>query len=163
MSDRLIIMNAGRTEQEGTPEAIYRAPLSAFVAEFMGRGNRLAGRVTAWDGATRALDLALDGGGALRVPWEGTDAPPDRILAFVRPEHITLGRPGSVGGGTNRLIGTVTRAVYLGPITAVYVRVSEALELAVERPNPTEGGGAYEPGTVVELRIPISGLRVLPA
>jgi ABC-type Fe3+/spermidine/putrescine transport system ATPase subunit len=163
MSDRLIIMNAGRTEQEGTPEAIYRAPLSAFVAEFMGRGNRLAGRVAAWDGAARALDLALDGGGSLRLPWEGPEAPPARVIAFVRPEHIRLGRPGAAGGRANRLAGTVIRAVYLGPITAVYVRVSETLEIAVEQPNPAEGADVLEPGSAVDVEIPLAGIRVLPA
>src|SRR5439155_11069868 len=45
LSDRVIIMNAGRIEQEGTPEAVYRAPGSAFVAEFMGSCNRLSGRI----------------------------------------------------------------------------------------------------------------------
>src|SRR5579884_4039798 len=45
MSDRLIVMNSGQIEQEGTPEEIYRHPRSAFVAEFMGECNLLAGTV----------------------------------------------------------------------------------------------------------------------
>jgi len=162
MSDRLVIMNAGRTEQEGTPEAIYRAPGSAFVAEFMGRGNRLAGRVAGRDGSGRVLDLALDGGGTLRVPWEGTGLPPARGVGFVRPEHVAVGPPGSFGGQPNVLPGTVARAVYLGSVTALHVRVSETVALLVELLNPAEGGVAYEPGSAVEVRIPETSLRLLP-
>ena len=36
LSDRLIIMNAGRIEQNDRPEAVYRSPANKFVAEFMG-------------------------------------------------------------------------------------------------------------------------------
>src|SRR5439155_27009272 len=48
MSDRIVIMNGGRVEQIGTAEAVYAAPQSVFVAEFMGRCNRLEG---AWSHA----------------------------------------------------------------------------------------------------------------
>jgi putative spermidine/putrescine transport system ATP-binding protein len=45
MADRVGVMNAGRLEQLDTPENIYRHPASAFVAEFVGAMNRVAGRI----------------------------------------------------------------------------------------------------------------------
>src|SRR3989475_5995714 len=44
MADRIVIMNAGRIEQIGTPEEVYERPNSAFVARFIGGSNVL--RVT---------------------------------------------------------------------------------------------------------------------
>ena len=47
MSDRVAVMNAGRFEQVGTPQELYHAPASAFVAGFVGDANRWRGRVVA--------------------------------------------------------------------------------------------------------------------
>ena len=41
MADRIVVMNQGRIEQVGTPMQIYREPASAFVADFVGKVNRL--------------------------------------------------------------------------------------------------------------------------
>ncbi|MFC5035831.1 ABC transporter ATP-binding protein [Tianweitania sediminis] len=41
MADRIVILNAGRIAQQGTPEAVYNQPASPFVAAFMGAENRL--------------------------------------------------------------------------------------------------------------------------
>ena len=43
MSDRIAVMSRGRVEQIGTPEEIYAAPASIFVAGFIGSANLLPG------------------------------------------------------------------------------------------------------------------------
>jgi len=60
-------MNAGRLEQEGTPAEIYREPRSTFVADFIGRCNRLPGRVISADQHSRTVRLQLDAGGEVDV------------------------------------------------------------------------------------------------
>ena len=45
VSDQVVLMNHGRVEQTGSPEAIYRAPASPFVYEFLGLVNVFRGRV----------------------------------------------------------------------------------------------------------------------
>ena len=45
LSDRVVVMEAGRVEQVGRPEEVYRRPATAFVARFLGRANFLAGIV----------------------------------------------------------------------------------------------------------------------
>jgi iron(III) transport system ATP-binding protein len=47
LGDRVAVMNAGRLEQAGTPEAIFHAPRTRFVAEFMGHSTFIPGIVTA--------------------------------------------------------------------------------------------------------------------
>jgi sulfate transport system ATP-binding protein len=43
VADRVVVMNKGRIEQIGTPEAVYDDPASPFVYEFLGNVNRLEG------------------------------------------------------------------------------------------------------------------------
>ena len=45
MADRIVILDAGRAAQVGTPEEIYNHPNSSFVASFMGAGNVVPLRV----------------------------------------------------------------------------------------------------------------------
>ena len=79
LADRVVVMREGRIEQIGTPDEIYRAPASAFVFEFIGRANCIAGRVE--DGVFR-----VDGSIALPA----IDAPPGPARLFVRPHDLTL-------------------------------------------------------------------------
>ncbi|HSR65390.1 MAG TPA: sulfate/molybdate ABC transporter ATP-binding protein [Xanthomonadaceae bacterium] len=101
LADRIVVMREGRIEQVGTPEEVYRAPASAFVYDFIGRANCLAGRVE--DGVFR-----IDGGGALPA----ADAPAGAARLYVRPHDLALvardaGLPARVLG-VHRLAGRVT-------------------------------------------------------
>lgn len=56
MSDRIIVMNEGRVEQDGTPEDLYFHPSSRFVAEFIGETNLLTGPAGACTGDHLVFD-----------------------------------------------------------------------------------------------------------
>ena len=58
MSDRVVLMNAGRVEQVGPPEELYDDPATRFAAEFIGEANLIEGVVAATTGATIAVDTA---------------------------------------------------------------------------------------------------------
>jgi iron(III) transport system ATP-binding protein len=45
MADKILLLNSGRIEQQGTPEEMYNRPQTQFTAEFMGSNNHLPGRV----------------------------------------------------------------------------------------------------------------------
>lgn len=49
MSDRVVVMNAGKIEQISTPTSIYDHPESEFVFQFIGKSNSLMGKVVAMD------------------------------------------------------------------------------------------------------------------
>ena len=59
MSDRILLLNNGVIEQEGTPQELYGQPRTLFVADFMGSNNKLEGKVVERRGA--AALLAGDG------------------------------------------------------------------------------------------------------
>jgi ABC-type Fe3+/spermidine/putrescine transport system ATPase subunit len=92
MSDRIAVMNAGRIEQLDTPRAIYTAPRTAFVAQFVGKSNILDARVT----ATRAdaLEVSVAGMSMWLAGYSGTEGPAVGATCrlCVRPEHLRVHR-----------------------------------------------------------------------
>jgi sn-glycerol 3-phosphate transport system ATP-binding protein len=85
LAQRMMVMNAGRAEQIGTPMEVYERPATLFVAGFIGSPamNFLPGIVD----ATGAI--ALDSGGTLRVARAVT-AEGRKLIAGIRPEHLIL-------------------------------------------------------------------------
>ena len=80
LADRVVVMREGRIEQVGPPDEIYRAPVSAYVFDFIGRANVIAGRIA--DGHF------IVNGHALRLPVDGTAT--DEALLYVRPHDLAL-------------------------------------------------------------------------
>jgi len=89
LANRIVVLNAGRIEQVGTPMDLYNAPKNRFVAEFIGspRMNFFPARVGAAKGRT-ILDLSgrrIELGGTVEAR-EG-----DGVQLGIRPEHLALG------------------------------------------------------------------------
>ncbi|WP_138469284.1 ABC transporter ATP-binding protein [Poseidonocella sp. HB161398] len=87
MADRVVVMRAGRIEQQGAPLELYDRPANAFVAGFLGSPsmNFLEGRI---EGGAVAL---ADG---TRLPAPGGAAEGRRVLWGMRPEDIEIGGEG---------------------------------------------------------------------
>ena len=118
LADRLVILNGGRIEQVGDPNAVFDEPASAFVMDFLGEVNVLHGRV---DG---------DGGvfGALRLPASGGRG---EAAAYIRSHDVALAR---TANGAPWVPATVTHVRRVG--VAVRVRLAaEVGELVAEIPH----------------------------
>jgi sulfate transport system ATP-binding protein len=135
VSDRVVLMNAGRIEQVGTPAQVFEEPASPFVMRFLGAVNVFHGRVEG--------DRAFLNGIELAAPGAVSRAP---AHVFVRPHELEVHRspvPGSFAARVERLVplGAAVRveltAAGLGG-GAVEVeldlRKSEALALAPGEP-----------------------------
>ena len=83
MADRVALMNGGRLEQVGSPEALYERPANRFVAGFMGHSSIIEGQVSAARVPGGGLDVAAPG------------AADGAAMLVLRPEKIGLasGRP----------------------------------------------------------------------
>ena len=83
MADRIVVMNGGRIEQQGTPEELYDRPQTLFVAGFIGSPamNFIAGTV-------RGAALVCDGMALPLPPRVGRDG--QAVTLGVRPEHISV-------------------------------------------------------------------------
>jgi spermidine/putrescine transport system ATP-binding protein len=156
MSDRVAVMNAGRFEQIGTPQELYHAPGSAFVAGFVGDSNRWSGRVTGAD--RHGVAVATTAGPTLLCTPGGNGAwraaPGQAVDVFVRPEVIAVAggdaAPPGADGGRNRLAGVVDSLLFNGADSRVLVRTGEAQLIQVAYPH-TGMGRDVQPGLPVEL------------
>ena len=88
ISDRILLLNNGKIEQQGTPQSMYETPDSLFTAEFMGSNNRLQGRIASRSGS--AVQVLVDGvqlNGTARGSIAGAEAVP-----LIRVEDVRISR-----------------------------------------------------------------------
>ncbi len=86
MSDRMVVMNHGRLEQDGTPQEIFERPRTRFVAEFTGARNVFDGVAIAVDGG---LATVVFGGLEAMVPGQGMRSG-ERVTIVLRPEFVRV-------------------------------------------------------------------------
>ena len=107
MSDRILLLNNGVIEQQGTPQEMYNHPRTLFTCDFMGSNNRLAGKVAEIQGS----DALLQGEGwrlwgrtreSAKAGAEGT--------GMVRVERVRL----ADGPGDNRVQPELTTSMFIG-------------------------------------------------
>ncbi len=124
MADKIVVLNAGRVEQVGSPLELYHRPQSRFVAGFIGSPtmNFLPVPLRPADGGAAAT---LPGGRDLALPGAGFSGQASAVLG-VRPEHLRVGEEGdAVLGATVRL------AEHLGAETMLYADLDGAGEIVV--------------------------------
>jgi iron(III) transport system ATP-binding protein len=147
-ADLIAVMNSGRIEQLGTPQEVYDAPRSEFVASFLGGSNIIRGRVLdathmSFSGTTIACV------GAPMVA--GADA-----AVSVRQHEVRLF--GSKPSDTvNAVEGKVVRNVFLGSARDYLVETGDGTQLRVTA-EPRE---SFAPGAAVWLTLPPDRCRAL--
>ncbi len=135
IADRLAVMQGGRIVQVGDGETLYRDPSHPFVAEFLGRVNRLERDAA----AVNAGELKL-GGSPITCPA----ALRGETVLLVRPEDIRITNPDLKMGR-----GFVRQRVFLGDRVHLRVEVAEHGMLLVDAPRDTH----FKLGDAVGLSI----------
>ena len=144
VSDQIVVMDAGRIAQAGTPEQLYAQPESEFVAGFMGEAMLFAAEALA-DGRVRLGPLTV----AVARP-----ARPGRVKLAVRPEAWHVATPGS---GT--LAGTLVKMAYLGSFLELTV-ATELGEIFVVSPDVER---RWQPGDALALVLSGRNVSVVAA
>jgi iron(III) transport system ATP-binding protein len=86
ISDRILLLNNGKIEQQGSPQSMYETPDTLFTAEFMGSNNRLPGSVIARDGdSVRLLVEGTELRGTARGASRGKEVHP-----LIRLEEVKV-------------------------------------------------------------------------
>ena len=140
VADRVVVINKGRIEQEGTPQQVWDNPATPFVYGFLGDVNLFKGRAS--DGRVYLEEgMQLDSADA----HGAHDA---QAFAYVRPHDLEVERysPGQNLDGHGRPSGIVvqlSRAIVVGPIAR--------LELIPAESTPSSGGGEEN---LIEAQIP---------
>jgi multiple sugar transport system ATP-binding protein len=116
MANRIVVLNAGRIEQVGTPLELYNRPCNRFVAGFLGspRMNFFAARLAGLDGSTARVSIdGLDGEQILALEAEHGFAPGDEAILGVRPESFSEPGDGWVLGGRVAVVESLGRETLL--------------------------------------------------
>lgn len=125
MADRVCVMRAGRIEQVDTPSALYAAPATPFVAEFVGTMNRIPGVIE--DGRVRLLGTTVDIRTATGTP-QGDRATGTAVDVLVRPEGLAV--TASPSGS-----GIVMTTTFLGSVTRLGVLLNDDVVVYADQPN----------------------------
>jgi spermidine/putrescine ABC transporter ATP-binding subunit len=137
MSDRIAVMEKGHLEQVGTPEDIYNAPRTRFVADFIGVSNFFSGQVT----ESRPEHLLVETSGGLKVRLSPSESRSEgeRMQFSVRPERISVAPGETTAKGENRFPGRITDKVFLGGSVSYVIALSDDEHVTVDVKNDSPG------------------------
>ena len=150
LSDRILIMHAGRIEQQGPPAELYGLPRTRFVANFLGIKNILDAEVAAAAPGARVQARLTPGIGiAATAPWGIPAGKP--LVACFRPIDVQLG----LGPGPG-IAGIIARTQFTGDLMHYFIR-SDGIEIcAYDRPRP-----ALVEGSTVHWQVPADRCLIL--
>jgi putative spermidine/putrescine transport system ATP-binding protein len=142
MCDRVAVMEGGKLIQFGTPFEIYERPRHPFIADFVGRTNKLKGT---------AGEAGLVAVGPLTLRASETPPKGGAVTVMVRPHRIEIRpkRAGRVDTRGNLVVGRIVRTTYVGDLFQYDVDVGPGT-VQVEKPT-TAGPQAFNHGDEVEL------------
>jgi len=153
MADRIVVMNAGRIEQVGSPRDIYGVPETPFVADFVGKIN--------------VLPAVAEGGGRFRVGAVSLAVNCREVAAgtavklYLRPEEIVFNANGSSPG--NNLAARVGKIEFLGAFCMIGIALdgADGQALVANVPRQAVDAAQLATGKSVSVSLPPAALRVL--
>jgi spermidine/putrescine transport system ATP-binding protein len=159
MSDSISVMHSGSIIQTASPEQLYEAPATRYVADFIGESNLFNGTVRHVQGNSALLrtEQGIELSSPLTPNGTTLSANTEGCIA-VRPELIDIAARGSLQGRDVTLDGCVEDRIYLGNITEYRVRTQPFGIVCVRVPRQ-HGSGAqstfdnagFEHGAAVEV------------
>jgi putative spermidine/putrescine transport system ATP-binding protein len=146
LSDRVVLMNDGRIEQEGTPEAMYNRPGSLFAAAFLGQANFLSGTVEALESDGSAW-IEIEGK-RFRAPASGGLSPGAPATLVIKCERLKLAADAQPG--QSLALCHFEAASFLGPSVQLQCNF-RGQRLVGLLPASAGSGAALAPGAPVTL------------
>ena len=150
MSDRVAVMNNGQLMQIGEPEEVYAHPDSLFVAEFVGRSNRLEGDVLSTHDTHslfQAYDLPL-----MHIPQVSGSMAGKKSVMMLRPEQLTLSREYECGPGEHCLESQIHQVFYLGDAMQYVISVAPQVSWTVQGSVHDNRAARFRPGEKAFVR-----------
>jgi putrescine transport system ATP-binding protein len=140
MASRIGVMDAGRLEQVATPRELYEAPLSRWIAEFVGDVNLFDGQLESRE--LHRLTIATRDAGHIVAAEPRQPVTKTIVSVAIRPEKVKLSRRGPASDADhahalNRLEGVVCDVGYLGGLTVYKVRLDSGATIRSAMANTT--------------------------
>lgn len=160
MSDKIVVMSAGRVEQIGTPELVYNRPASEFVTTFLGNANILSGTVKALNDGTAEVEVpAL---GSIFAMLEASESQPLKsgtpVKLSIKAEKLALEDQRTADAYDSVLTAQVRDVDYQGQVARYFLQAGnqslQAINQIDERPHTV--------GKEVAIRIRARDCVILP-
>jgi iron(III) transport system ATP-binding protein len=154
LADRIVVMNAGRIEQIGTPDEIYFGPKSAFVANFVGTMNTVRGTISE-NGFISIPDTSI------KLPKQVSMTRGSPVDVCFRPEDARL--VSDFRDDEASLSGSITEAEFFGATERLHIKIS-----GLEKPVLVDCGSrsrdvrATQRGAQIKLSIPCDRISIIP-
>jgi len=148
LADRIVVLNAGRIEQVGTPLELYSSPKNIFVAGFIGSPKMNFIDVKPIRSENGDSQVRLPCSNAIQVPVAPGLLELNRKLTVgIRPEHITVAQNGT----DNKLSGTVKVVERLGDVSYLHVETNRYTDPLMMRVSPDSN---YKVGDDIKISLP---------
>ncbi len=150
IADRIAVMDRGHIVQVDTPVELYRAPRTAYVAQFLNVGTVLRGRTVRQGG-----DVCVDTGGVLvhgaAPEWAQAGM---RLSAVLPPDQVTItpGHEAPATADSEYASGAIEHVAFTGSDFSVHVRLADGTRLIAEVPRRAMSAGhqlSAQPGSEV--------------
>lgn len=136
VASRVAVMSEGKLAQVATPDQIYEAPISTYVADFIGDVNLIEGTV---EPKTKDEDKA-----AVTIKWSPTEDPinassatpppaASTVTFAIRPEKVAISS--ELPDARNVMQGKILDIAYLGNISTYHVEVAPGLIIKAQATN----------------------------
>ncbi|WP_158743128.1 ABC transporter ATP-binding protein [Acidisphaera sp. L21] len=143
LADKIVVLQAGRVEQVGSPLDLYHRPENLFVAGFIGSPQMNMLPATVQEAGPSGLAVALASGTRIVAPVAaGSANQGDSVTLGIRPEGLRLDPDGPIGG-------EVRLAERLGGLTLLHVTIEDGRQVTVQ----IEGSDLTRPHETVRLSV----------
>ena len=131
MSDKILVMKAGRKQQEGDPESVYNEPANHFVADFLGHSNFIQGEVV--DEDEQQLQVKIETGDILWAENKGTFRKGDAVEMVVRAQRFDAFPKDEFEpvDGMNAFEGRIKDRSYMGGEVSYFIELGGRREIHV--------------------------------
>ncbi|ODT81603.1 MAG: ABC transporter ATP-binding protein [Pelagibacterium sp. SCN 64-44] len=143
LADRIVVLNAGKIEQVGSPLELYRNPVNTFVAGFIA-----SQRMNFLNVKASAHALELPGGSS--VPLSHPHLA-EAVTLGVRPEHLLLGDVANAD-----LAGTLAVIEQFGEYALAYAELPSGETVTLK----LDGAPDLEAGQTIHMKLPADGLHL---
>jgi putative spermidine/putrescine transport system ATP-binding protein/spermidine/putrescine transport system ATP-binding protein len=159
MSDKILVMKAGRKQQEGDPQTVYNQPVNHFVADFLGHSNFIKGEVVEVN--KEHVNVKIETGDLLIADNKGTFKMGDQVELVVRAQRFDLFSKEEFNEeeGMNSFQGRIKDRSYMGGEVSYFIELAEGREIHIISMMRTR---IYSIGETVSVQVAPHHCHLLP-